>query len=336
MNNIVSIIIPCRNEVRNIEETVHNIQLQNYPQGELDIIIVDGLSDDGTIDKINELSKQYPNLRLIENERKITPVAFNLGIKAAKGDYILIVGARQVISSDYVRNAVAALEEEEQLVCVGGKVTNVYDRKEGELISIAMSSGFGVGIGNFRVETTDKYVDTVGTPCYKKWIFEKVGLFDEELIRNQDDDLNYRVIQQGYKIKLLHKIEVKYYVRANTSKLAQQMFQYGYWKVYVNKKHKAITTFRQLIPAMFVIYLFFLPFSVILGKYILIPLSMLLAYCVLGFFAFRNVHPINSRLVVQLITFKMHFYYGLGYLKGITDFIILNRKPSSKQAILTR
>jgi GT2 family glycosyltransferase len=334
----LSIVIPCRNEKSYIEECIRAIFSAELPADcESNVFVVDGMSDDGTRAVVIELCNEFNNLHLIDNIKQLTPYAFNLGIYAGgKVDFVQIIGARHIISTNYLVRAIEILDNESNSWCVGGRIINEYTNITSEIIATAMSTSFGMGIGNFRTLTESGFTDTVTSPMYPYHVFEQIGFFDEELIRNQDDDFNYRVIKAGGKIYFAHDISLKYYVRGNYNGLWRQFFQYGYWKVYVNKKHKAITTIRQVVPALFVLYLGVF----ILGFFLGIPLITsvpLFIYLVLGLIvSLRNTNS-RIRFIDLLPVFPLlHLSYGLGYLKGIIDFIIRNQKPSDKQKRMSR
>lgn len=338
----IAVVIPCRNEVKNIEECIHAIFESDVPDSwEIKVNVVDGLSDDGTIELLQSLQNQYPLLSIVVNHKKVTPIAFNLGIQAGDGcDYVQIIGARQVIDKTYIRKAVERLESDKSIWCVGGKVQNVFQNYEGKIIASAMSTSLGMGIGNFRTVEQSAFVDTVGTPMYPYWVFEKIGFFDEELIRNQDDDFNYRVTKSGGKIYFDASISLKYYVRGNFKNLRTQFYQYGYWKVYVNQKHKAVTTIRQLVPPLFTLYV-----GLFLGSWLfgsttgLVGSFPLLTYLFLvGLTSNRLVKEDKSLNFWDVFkTFPiLHVSYGLGYLKGIIDFLVFKKKPSNKQKQMSR
>ena len=191
----VTVAIPCRNEVNYIQECIEAIYACDLPiDTEIKVFVVDGMSDDGTRELIGELTAQYPSLELVDNVKQLTPFAFNLGIHAGGVvDYVQIVGARHILSKNYLQRSLEILNEKEDVWCVGGNIINEYANETGEFISKAMSTTFGMGLGNFRTLDKSGYTDTVTSPMYPYWVFEKIGFFDEELIRNQDDDFNFRV-----------------------------------------------------------------------------------------------------------------------------------------------
>ncbi|MEJ6777383.1 MAG: glycosyltransferase family 2 protein [Crocinitomicaceae bacterium] len=336
----ITVVIPCRNEVLYIEECIHAIYSCDLPaETNIEIFVVDGMSDDGTRDKVKAMSLTYPSLDIVDNVKQLTPFAFNLGIYAGKHtDFIQIVGARHILSSNYIVNCFTKLQSDSSTWCVGGKIENEYINEVGEVISRAMGTTFGMGLGNFRTLEKSGFTDTVTSPMYPYWVFDKIGFFDEELIRNQDDDFNYRVTSEGGQIFYDNDISLKYYVRGNFKGLWRQFFQYGYWKVYVNKKHKAITTLRQLVPPAFALYLALLIPILFVGKIVfLVSLIPLEFYVVLNIIFSLRAMPSAKKILHTLITFPLiHISYGLGYLKGLVEFILLNKKPSESQKRLSR
>lgn len=335
----LSVVIPCRNEVKFIRECIASIYANQLDPGiALAVFVVDGMSDDGTREVISEMQAEYPSLRVIDNVKQLTPFAFNLGIHAQKADYIQIVGARQILSHDYLQKAIHLLASNTEIWCVGGKIENVYLNETGRIISDAMSTTFGMGLGNFRTLEKSGYTDTVTSPMYPFAVFEKIGYFDEQLVRNQDDDFNFRVTQAGGKIWFESSISLKYYVRGNFRGLYRQFYQYGYWKVFVNQKHKAVTTMRQLVPPAFVLFLFLAPLLMLLGGIFLWgTLGVLALYLLLGLlFGFRKGESFKEAIGVFKTFPILHFSYGLGYLSGMINFLVLRQKPSDKQKRLSR
>ena len=334
----ITVVIPCRNEVNYIEECIDAIFASELPGNcEVSAFIVDGLSDDGTVERIDELSKKHPNLSRVDNAKQLTPFAFNLGIYAGgEVDYVQIVGARHIISKDYLIRCIERLESDSSCWCVGGRIQNEYVNAEGEIISKAMQTAFGMGIGNLAFDALLKKTET--SPMYPYWVFEKIGFFDEELTRNQDDDFNFRVSQAGGKIYFELEISLKYYVRGTFKGLKRQFFQYGYWKVYVNKKHKAVTTLRQLLPPLFVLYLFSIPLSLLFGSLGLVVYTIPLVFYagLLILFSVKEARTTIEFFKLIKTYIILHVQYGLGYVLGIIHFLFLNRKPSGNQNRLSR
>lgn len=337
----IAVVIPCRNEARNIAECVKAVYDSDLPQGSaLSVYVVDGKSDDGTLDILEGLKAVYPSLNVVCNERQLTPYAFNLGIYAAEDfDYLQIIGARHIVSANYIGACLQTLQEHVDIWCAGGMLINEYENETGKTIACAMGSTFGMGLGNFRTLNKSGYTDTVTSPMYPKFVFERIGYFDEELVRNQDDDFNFRVTREGGRIYFLAEASLRYYVRGTVSGLWRQFFQYGYWKVYVNKKHQAVTTLRQLVPPLFVAYLALWLLSVLFGATVFViasvPILLYLMLCIL-FAAKTSAKNAVSFWNVLVIFPVLHISYGLGYMKGIFEFLLLGKKPSEKQKRLSR
>lgn len=333
----VSIVIPCRNEEKYIARCLDSILLQKYDQTKLSVYVCDGKSTDGTVAIVNEYTNTYPGIHLLVNEKQSTPFALNLGIKHSQTDIAIILGAHSELYPDYVANCVTAFEKGANIGCTGGIIENVYENEIAEVIGKAMSSGFGVGNAHFRTGAKDGFVDTVAFGAYKREVFAKAGYFDEELIRNQDDEYNFRVLKTGFSIYLSRDIRSKYYVRAAFDKLFKQYFQYGYWKVYVNKKHRTVTTVRQLVPLFFVLYLFLgLAASFIHPVLTYLYLGGIAAYVLLSAYSATKVSSGFKQTVQVMRAFLiLHFSYGWGYLKGIVDFFIF-QKQIRKEEVLTR
>ena len=340
MQKKISIIIACRNEDKHIVNVLESIEKGSFPLADIEVIVVDGMSEDSTIKNI----KKYQNsseltITILENTKKKTPFAFNIGIRKAKGEIIIISGARFVFSFNYFKVVENVLNDNKNIGCVGGRIIHVYENETSKIISEAMSSSFGMGFGNFRTISEDTFTDTVTPPAFRREIFNEIGYFDERLTRNQDDDFSFRLIKNGSKILLKSNISINYTVRASYDKLFKQFKQYGYWKVFVNKKHKTVTTLRQLFPVLFVLSL--IMFS-LLGFYnsnfIYILLFELILYLVLNF-----TFAIQNSKFKHLFVFKkmfactvLHIGYGLGYLEGIIHFLLLNKEPSIKNEELSR
>jgi cellulose synthase/poly-beta-1,6-N-acetylglucosamine synthase-like glycosyltransferase len=310
----------------------------DYPAEKLEVLVCDGMSTDKTREIVGTISQAHPRVRLIDNLKQTTPFALNLGIRSASHpDVVIILGAHSEIAKDYVSLCVEDLQIDPAAGCVGGLLQNVNEDRTSERIAIAMSSGFGVGSAHFRTGQKEGYVDTVAFGAYRKEVFEKAGLFDEELTRNQDDEFNYRVIKNGFKIRLDSRIRSKYYVRAAFGKLWRQYFQYGYWKVYVNRKHKAVTSMRQLVPPGFVAFLFSAVFALLWMPWICIWSGILGLYLLGGIVsALKGGAGLSGMPGVVAAFFILHVGYGLGYIKGIFHFVLLGKQPGTAESRLSR
>ena len=335
----IKVIIPCRNELGYIGKCLDSLVHCNQTGVELHVWVVDGMSDDGTRALVGEYAERYSFIKLVDNARRTTPYALNLGLEPLDYDIGIILGAHAVVDADFIINNARVLEQHPEVGCAGGIIRNVHENEWSEIISLAMSSVFGVGNAHFRTGGKSGYVDTVAFGAYRREVFERVGFFDEELARNQDDEFNYRVVQGGFKIYLDPAILSDYYVRGSISKLYKQYDQYGYWKVFVNKKHGAVTTLRQLAPPLWVFFLLVgwtgVLIHPILGGMYAVVVAM---YVALAFYTASRM-PVKSlrNFLMLLRTFGvLHFSYGLGYLRGVIHFYFFGSKPSTHSERLTR
>lgn len=328
MNSSVSIIIPVRNEEKFISKCIESILNQTYPQKLIEIIIVDGISTDKTIEVVAGYEKKFENIKIIKNEKKVTPVAMNLGIKSSKSEIVIILGAHSFIDKDFVKNNVRNLIER-NVDCSGGVVKFIDSSFLTNCIGLATSCLFGAGNALFRYSKEEKYVDTVPFGAYKKSTIEKIGYFDEELIRNQDDELNYRVTEAGGKILLSPDIISHYFSRSSLKKLWKQYYQYGFWKVRVIQKHKKPASLRHLVPAAFTLSIFI---NTILGIF-LWPFRYLLLLICLSYLFFDLFFSIKLSLKngfkyffhLTIIFPILHFSYGVGFINGFINFYLFGK-----------
>lgn len=333
----VAVVIPCRNEENYIQKCVNSVLNSNYPKHLIEVYVVDGLSDDRTIEIVEEISKVNSNVVLLKNEKQTTPFALNIGLKYSNADVKIILGAHAEVDPDFIAENVKVLLDHPEVGCAGGIIENVYENVTARQIGLAMSSVFGVGNAHFRTGAKEGYVDTVAFGAYRKVVFEKIGYFDEDLTRNQDDEFNFRLIANGFKIYLSNKIVSKYYVRASFKKLFRQYFQYGYWKVYVNKKHKTVTTLRQLVPMFFVLYLAFgFLLSLAIPLFFVLYFLGLIIYLSGAFYFALTISELKDVIYVVYTFILLHLSYGLGYIKGVFDFMLLNKRPNNSASELTR
>lgn len=280
--------------------------------------------------KQNNNSKQF---RFIYNPQIIAPTGFNLCLNMASGDFITLTGIRSILSADYVNKAIDILNTNPKIGCVGGRIIHTAHTETGKAIATAMGAPLGMGIFSFRSLQKSGFTDTVSVPVFRRDVIEKVGLFDETLIRNQDDDYSYRLKKAGYKIWHEASITSTYFVREKFSQLAAQFFQYGFWKNYVNKKHKTITTQRQLVPPFFLLtqiaLLIFSPDILIL---------LLSVYWVVLFAQSISMNQLKFKPAIKTwyAFLVMHYSYGLGYLYGFIYAFILNKPAPESVKKITR
>lgn len=316
---VVSIILPIRNESRYISRCLEAILAQDYPSGRIEILVVDGMSDDGTRDIVKAFAARDVRVRLFSNPKQIVPSALNLGIRAASGEIVIRVDGHAVIAPDYVRRCVEALRVV-NAECVGGPIQTVGDTWMARGIALAQSSRFGVGGAAFRYATTARYVDTLAFGAYRREVFERAGNFDENLVRNQDDEFNFRLIRTGGKIWLDPRIRSTYYSRSTLGALWRQYFEYGLWKVRVIRKHGRSASWRHLAPMVFVLGLSLSMIVSVVTRSFVPAAAILLPYVsmsVVAVFVICLRHGWVHAPVLPIAFVTMHLAYGLGFWTGI-------------------
>lgn len=321
----ISIVMPVRNEAGFIERSLRAILAQSYPPERMEIIVADGLSTDDTRERITKLQKLTTiPISVIENPERIAPTGLNRAIARSTGDFIVRVDGHCEIAPDYVANCVRHLQNNEA-EGVGGPIETIGETLHAEAIAVAMSSTFGVGGSAFRcVSDRQMYVDTVAFPAYTHQILEKAGAFNEELVRNQDDEYNYRIRKLGGRVLLAPDVRSKYYSRSSLKALWRQYFQYGYWKVRVFQLHPKQMSRRQFVPPVFVAAIIFLSISSFFSSYARYGLISLLAlYFSANILAtLQTARRIKvSALPIVFVCFAiLHFSYGLGFISGLIAF----------------
>ncbi|MGE5801471.1 MAG: glycosyltransferase family 2 protein [Gemmatimonadota bacterium] len=343
----VSIVIPCRNEARYIEACLESILAADYPADLIEVLVVDGGSDDGSRDIVARYAATRPRIRLLENALRITPAAMNIGIRAASGDVIMRMDAHVVYPGNYIRRLITALESS-GADNVGGVIETLPGdgTAVARAIAVALSHPFGVGDSYFRIGTrAPRLVDSVAFGCWRRELFGRVGLFDEELVRNQDDEFNYRIAQHGGRVLLVPDIVARYYARRSLRKIGRTFYQYGYFKPLVAKKLGRVATVRQMIPALLVVVvlgsamfqlgrrIFGLPvFRPLIAAALVLYLIAVVA-CSLA--AVRR-HGWRCALALAATFPTLHWSYGVGYLRGVWDHIVRGRRRQPRAVPLTR
>jgi glycosyltransferase involved in cell wall biosynthesis len=333
IKDLVSIIIPCRNEEKYIGKVLDNVIAQDYPKDFQEVFVVDGESEDKTRDIIQDYTAKYKNINYLSNPERVVPFALNKAIKMARGSIILRMDAHAVYPKNYVSELVKGIYDYNCENTGGAWITEPAN-KSLQAMAIAESTSHPFGIGNayYRLSIKKpKKVDTVPFGCYKREVFDQIGLFDEDLVRNQDDEFNARLIKNGGSIFLLPHIKIKYYCRGTFGKIANMFYQYGLYKPLVNLKIGVPATLRQFAPPLFTLIIilsaiagfyyppFFRAFATVFGIYLMS--SILVSISIVT----RRSKPFILLFYLFLAFPIIHFSYGLGYLAGILRFTILRR-----------
>jgi glycosyltransferase involved in cell wall biosynthesis len=329
---MVSIVVPCRNERDHIETCIQSILRQETPCGGFELIIADGMSDDGTREILTRLAAEDARLRIIDNRGRITPCGMNAGIHEARGRYIAIMGAHTEYAPDYVRRCIDLLEEHPEVCCAGGPIGSQGRSMFGQAVAAAMSHPVGVGNAKHRFPDYEGYAEGACFPMFRREIFDQVGLYDENLVHNQDDDFNYRVARNGGKIFISPRAWSSYCVREAPLQLFRQYFQYGYWRVAVLRKHRLPASMRQVVPVTFFTLMFVL---LVVGLFLpgwwgLITAGVPVAYAVMLIIAGAGVarkRRVRVGLMFPIAAAMMHLAYAAGFAWGVING--RSQRPSS-------
>ena len=322
---MLSVICPIYNEEKYIAKCIDSILAQDYPKDDLEVIFVDGMSSDHTREIVAEYSAKYSFIRLIDNPDRIVPPAMNIGIKASVGDIIVRLDAHAIFPRNYFSELVKNLRELDA-DNVGGvcRTLPINDTPVCRSIAYVLSSTFGMGNSHFRIGADSIIeVDTVPFGCFKRELFERIGYFDEELTRNQDDEFKGRIIKNGGKIFLLPDLVIDYFARDTVAKVYKMFYQYGLFKPLVNKKLGQPATIRQFFPLLFVLGLILGPLTFLISSaFIWLYLGVLLVYLTLAaVFSSKESRSLKEVLIKIWVYFVVHFAYGWGYINGIIKLI---------------
>ena len=308
---LVSIICPVLNEEAYVENLVSKFLA---PDGiEKELFFVDGGSSDSTKEKITALQLKYPNLFIVDNPQKYVSFGFNKAFPQTKGKYIAFLGAHADYPVTFFKTAVEHLERNE-CDAIGGPLEQKGKTDTGKAIAYCMSHKFGVGGTEFRTSDKKQYVQSVAFAVYKRDVFQKVGLLDEQLLRNQDDEFHYRLNAHGFRILMVPEMRCSYYVRGSISGLFRQYYQYGVFKPLVLKKVRSGMRLRHLIPSFFLLYFLSLPLAFFFWAWLLpLALYVFFDFC----FSFFNKLTFIQKLKALIIFPTLHIAYGSGFLPGL-------------------
>jgi succinoglycan biosynthesis protein ExoA len=321
----VSLIIPCYNEEKTIETVLNAVYDQDFLKTEMEVIIADGNSNDRTLEIINKYRSSHPDLSICvtPNPQKNIPAALNLAIRASEGNIIVRMDAHSLPARDYVSRCVQNLEEGKG-DNVGGRWEIIPGRDTWIARGISAAAAHPLGVGNVRYRLSGEAgpVDTVPFGSYFRALFNRIGLFDETLLTNEDYELNTRIRQQGGTIWFDPEIHCKYYSRPNISELARQYWRYGYWKAKMIKRYPSSIKSRQLLPPVFVallITLFIL--GLFMNQFLYGLLAVFLLY--LGIIILVSIpeagkhKDLSLAVSMPIAILTMHLTWGTGFIVSI-------------------
>jgi len=313
---LVSVVIPMRNESGWIERCLASVLAQDWPARRMEILVVDGMSDDGCYENVLAMAASDPRIHVFRNPARIVPSSLNIAIEAARGELIARVDAHTVLEPDYVRQGVEVLERT-RADSVGGPMVSVGGGVTGDAIAAAMRSRFGIG-AYFHFATEERETDTVYMGMWPRDVFSRVGLFDEELVRNQDDEFSYRIRKAGGRIVVSPSIHSKYQNRTSWRALGKQFYEYGLWKVRVLQKHPAQMSARHFLPPAF--DAFVLCGLAVAGAPRLAAVGALVVYGAMVLMAGAAGAEGGRRLRTSAALAVLHHAWATGFLVGLFRF----------------
>jgi succinoglycan biosynthesis protein ExoA len=316
---VISVVLPIRNEAKHIRTCLERLLGQDYPADKLEILVIDGMSEDGTRDIVREMMAEHPErrLKLLDNPKKIVPPALNIGIQAAEGEIIVRMDGHTVPAPNYVSACVEALARS-GAANAGGRLNPKSDRGFGRAVMLAQSHPLGAGGAKFHYADEPQFVDTVYLGAYRREIFERAGLFDESMVRNQDYEMNVRIRKAGGKIYLDPKIVSEYTPRDTPRKLWKQYFEYGWWRVETVRRHPDSLRWRQALPPAFVaavVLLGLLSFWPVARA--LLALALVPYVAVLALTSWKLRRDLERPWQFGLAVAIMHFAFGLGFWSSL-------------------
>lgn len=324
----VSLIIPCRNEIGHIEQCLRDVLAFEIPDGGFEVVVADGTSDDGTRELIAAFAGRDSRVRIVDNARRNTPCGLNAAIVAARGEIIVRIDVHTQYARDYLLQCVSTLEAT-GADNVGGPWIAVGKTYIQRAIAAAFASRFAVGGAKGHQANYEGPVDTVYLGCWRRGTLERIGYFDEEFVRNQDDELNLRLVRAGGTVWQASSIRSWYTPRASLILLFRQYFQYGYWKVRVIQKHRVPASIRHLVPGGFVGCLLLLSvMSTSVGPAAWMLTALLGVYTALLVAAAVDTGVRSGWSLIPVLPAVFacyHLGYGIGFLAGVWDFFVIRR-----------
>lgn len=321
----VSVVMPSYNEETFIAKAIESL-VDDYFLKNCELLIVDGMSSDGTQEVVQSFIKKGLRIRLLENKKKIQAYGINLGISEAKGEIIVRADAHCLYPPRYIKKCVELLERTEASNA-GGIMFPQGTATVQKAIALALTHPVGVGDAKWHLGNFNGYVDTVYLGTYWKKLFDEIGLYDTNCKTNEDAELNLRILKAGKKIYLDSSLKVIYFPRESLRELAMQYFKYGRGRCYATLKHRKMTSFRQIGPVLLIIGLFL---SILLSfwkpLFLLFPLAYLLTLFFISFLSWpKQSIPLKQRLLTGLAFAIMHTCWGTGFLSGLILTIKVNK-----------
>jgi glycosyltransferase involved in cell wall biosynthesis len=329
-DDLISVILPVYNEAPIIKSVLQALMRQKTGKYRLEILVIDGMSTDGSQEIVAEMSASDRRIRLVVNENRKTPYALNLGLQEAMGGYMCILGAHCIYDEDYIHICLTELLAHQAEGCSGKVITEMENLgPEAELVSWVMSHPFGVSSSSFRTQP-EGFVDTIPYPVFKKKTLLDLGGYDVNLTRNQDNDMNYRLRKAGYKLYCTWKTKCKYFARTSIRSLLEYGYNNGVWCSANFRKDPKSLGLRHYVPLLFLLSIFLSLGLFILSQRIftgvhplmilLLAFGQLFAHLFVGSVVSAQFAVIKRRLsalFLPILFLAFHLSYGWGFLAGL-------------------
>jgi glycosyltransferase involved in cell wall biosynthesis len=319
----ITIVIPCRNEEKHISKCLDSILANDYPRDRMEILILDGMSEDRTREILAAYARQFPCIRLVDNPQKHIPVAMNIGIREARGERILKMDAHSTYGQAYISRCVY-YQDVYRAENVGGACTMTPGSNTAMAKAIVLGLGHRFGSGNAYVKIgveKPAWSDTAAFGCFKKDLFDRIGMFDEHLLSSSDLDLNQRIRAAGGGILIVPDAIIRYSADADLGSFWRHVFADGVWVSYALKFGKKAWSWRHWVPAIFVLS--------VLASFSLAPLShafLWLGLGLAGFYAVTSLavslhiavreHNLCFAILLPVVFAVRHIVHGAGTLFG--------------------
>jgi glycosyltransferase involved in cell wall biosynthesis len=335
---LVTIMVPVRNEESFIEDCLTSLLSGSYPADRLEMLVLDGCSTDSTVTVVEQLAaRSGRNIRVLNNPGKTQPYALNIGIQQATGEFIARADAHSKYPPHYIAALMQYMRQYPEAENIGGlwDVQASQPTATAEAIAVAYTHRFSTGNALYRVGVdTPTFTDTVPFGFYRRHVFERYGMYDVELPRNEDQEFNHRIIARGGKVLLVPDVKTTYYARPTFSLLGKMFFQYGWFKPLSQRKQQGIITYRHFIPLLALVLFFGVALSAFISG-ALVLLSFNLALC--GMYFILSLVSATNAIAKKHVSYQLiplvclafwvsHVCFTAGNLKGIWDFLILRKR----------
>lgn len=326
----ISVIVPMRNEAKTISSCLHSLLSQTIPPSEYEIIVVNGMSDDGSMAIVLKLQAESPNLMVLQNPFRIMPAGMNIGLRRARSPIVMVAGAHTSYPSHYLETCLKYLDKTGADVVGGPLLTAASGRGfPSRIIAAILSSPFGVGNAAFRTGLKEGWVDTVPYGAYRKEVFDRCGMYDESLVRAQDCELHARIRHSGRHIYQTPELVTYYHPVSTFQAFWRKAFLDGQWQSLAAVKNPQSFALRRFAPVFMVLLLAGLSLMAIFfpAIWMLIAIAMLL-YLLAGFYfgsTRAGTTKLLTRILLPFFAFPFHVCYGLGTLAGLWH---VSRKPA--------